>query len=145
MSKIKYVFVILIGMIIILEFFSFPSLSDQIRHDKFIYPQMIEDKKTDILESIKINDNVFVGYWMDNVGTSYEFKRDGTGTISGYNMWVETTMDFPFIYKHTDKTITITGIDIYGDLIESKYNYKLRGNMLEFEMDNHEPWYLIRQ
>ena len=145
MTKIKYIVVFLIGLFIVLEFCIFPSLSAQIKHGTFIYPELIENKKTDMLESVTINENVFVGHWMDNLGTSYEFNRDGTGTISGYNVWIEITMDFPFIYKYTDKTITMTGIDIDGNLIESKYNYKLTDNMLKLEMDNHKPWYLIKQ
>ena len=145
MKKIKYVVVFLIGLFIILEFCIFPPLSAQIKHGTFIYPELIENKKTDMLESVKVNENVFVGNWMNEVGTVFVFGRDGIGTISGYNIWVETTMEFPFTYEHTDKTVTMTGIDIDGDLIVSKYNYELDGNILKLEMDNHETWYLIKQ
>lgn len=140
MIKMKYVFVFLIGLVLILEFCIFPPLSAQIKHGSFVYPELIENKKTDMLENIKVNENIFAGNWMREMSINMMFNSDGTGTI--YN----TRASMPFTYSYTDTTITITGLDFFdGDLIESKYNYELDGNILKLKDENNKEWYLIRQ
>jgi len=115
MGNIKYVIVLLIGIFIILEFCIFPPFSAQIKHDNFIYPQQIEDKIVDIQQSVKTNENVFVGQWMNNIGFIFTFKSDGTGI----------------------------GID--GDLFTSTERYELNNNILKLKAENNKEWYLIRQ
>jgi len=143
-SKIKYVVVLCVIVLITLEFIVFPSLSAQIKSGRFIYPQLIETEKDKIFNSIKVNENVLAGTWMDESGTQYLFKRDGTGTVSGYNIWVETTTTLPFTYDYDEKTVTITRISlINGDLIVSKIGYEVDGNVLKM-IDGESEKYFIR-
>ena len=62
--KIKYVIVLCVIVLITLEFIVFPSLSAQIKSGRIIYPQLIENQKTDLFNNfnmLRVEDKLYVG------------------------------------------------------------------------------------
>lgn len=145
-NKIKYLIIGMVGMLILLEFCVFPSLSTQIKTGNIIYSDLIKEYNYKILDSVKIQQNVFIGNWRSGSGAYFVFSDGGSGTIT-YDVLIDYTAEKPISYEYDENIITITHIGVISEkLIIDTYNYKLDGNILTLEhVENGEISYLIKQ
>lgn len=146
-KSLKYLTLLIISILFILEFVIFPPLSAQIEYGSFTYQTEFETYISKIGGNVEIksNENKFIGTW----GTQYNgrviFKYGGIGTINGYMLWIDEIVETPFTYKIINENtmeMTVEGNNGF-DTGLLYYEFGDSGNTLTIKAKK-ENLYLIR-